>query len=103
MTNKHIIKHHRALEFINAPSFYDELSHIATPAASALRFTMLTVARTSEVTRATPQEFDFKKMLWRIPATRMKARKPHIVPISDHAMTLIDTRLRSNNVTYLFY
>lgn len=62
----------------------------------ALRFTLLTVARTMEVLGAEWSEFsdweDESKIataLWRIPKERMKSGDPHIVPLSRQACVLL--------------
>lgn len=62
----------------------------------ALRFTLLTAARTMEVLGATWDEFsdweDESKLasaLWRIPGERMKSGDPHMVPLSKQACVLL--------------
>ena len=97
------IKHHRALDYRRAPNFYSELLKIETISSLALQFTMLTASRTSEVQAAERIEFDLDKKIWRVPETRMKARKPHIVPLSEDAAVIIEKQLTSNNSQYLFH
>ena len=57
----------------------------------ALRFIMLTLARTSEVRFALWDEFDLEteEAVWRIPAERMKNKQEHIVPLSRQALMVI--------------
>ena len=57
----------------------------------ALRFIMLTLARTSEVRFALWDEFDLEteEAVWRIPAERMKMKQEHIVPLSRQALMVI--------------
>ena len=102
-TNKHLIKHHRALHYADAPSFFKDLRQIETLTSQALQFTLLTAARTSETIGATSDEFDLEKQLWRVPADRMKAKKPHAVPLSMQASTLIKTVMRSHNAPLIFH
>lgn len=71
--------------------------------SKALRFTALTAARTTETLGATAEEFDLDKRLWCVPSERMKARKPHDVPLSDQACHLIDDILRSHNKPFIFH
>ena len=97
------IKHHRALDYKRAPNFYSELLKIETISSRALQFTMLTASRTSEVRAAERIEFNLDKKIWRVPETRMKARKPHIVPLSEDAAVIIEKQLTSNNSQYLFH
>lgn len=56
----------------------------------ALEFLILTAARSGEVRGARWSEIDRDAKLWRIPADRMKAKRPHNVPLSDRAMAIID-------------
>ena len=99
----HQVKHHRALDYKYAPSFFAELMAIETMTSKALQFTTLTAARTNETLGATAQEFDLTKRVWRVPAERMKARKTHDVPLSDQACCLLDGLFRSHNVHYIFH
>lgn len=50
----------------------------------------LTFVRTGELRGAQWGEFDFEKMLWTIPAERMKAREPHTVPLSRQAVEALE-------------
>ena len=67
----------------------------------ALQFTLLTAARTSETLGATSDEIDIDKRLWRVPAERMKARKPHEVPLSEQACILLEAVMRSHNARHI--
>ncbi len=51
----------------------------------AFRFLILTAARSGEVRGATWSEIDMKARVWTVPAERMKAGKPHRVPLSMQA------------------
>ena len=55
----------------------------------ALRFTILTAARSGETRGATWNELDLDARLWTIPGSRMKAGLPHRVPLSDAAMAVL--------------
>ncbi|WP_230954061.1 tyrosine-type recombinase/integrase [Burkholderia cepacia] len=50
---------------------------------------MLTATRSGEVRGATWDEFDLFGRVWTIPGTRMKAKEPHRVPLSEKALELI--------------
>lgn len=60
----------------------------------ALKFVMLTGVRKSEFIDAAWSEVDFDKGLWTIPASRMKAGKAHVVPLSEQALDIL-TAFRS--------
>lgn len=54
----------------------------------------LTGVRLGELRKAKWSEFDFEKQLWHIPKERMKMGRPHIVPLSSQAISLLN-QLRS--------
>ncbi|MHB8742679.1 MAG: tyrosine-type recombinase/integrase [Sulfuricaulis sp.] len=56
----------------------------------ALKLLALTFVRTSELRKAEWSEIDFDKNEWRIPAERMKSRAPHIVPLSNQALAVLE-------------
>ena len=55
----------------------------------ALRLAPLVFVRPGELRQAQWAEFDFEKSEWRIPATRMKMRVQHIVPMSTQAIAVL--------------
>lgn len=64
----------------------------------ALQFITLTFVRTTELIEARWDEFDLKAKLWRIPEERMKARMPHIVPLSRQSLQVLE-EIRSTGAT----
>jgi integrase len=56
---------------------------------SAFEFLILTMSRPGDVRRMKRTEVDFEKRLWRIPAERMKMRRPHDVPLSRQALAVL--------------
>ena len=54
----------------------------------ALQLMTLTFVRTSELIGARWDEIDSKQ--WRIPAERMKMKTPHIVPLSNQAVSILE-------------
>jgi len=57
----------------------------------ALKFMLLTMVRKGEFIDATWKEIDWTRATWTIPASRMKAGKQHIVPLSEQALDLLTT------------
>ncbi|MBL8224462.1 MAG: tyrosine-type recombinase/integrase [Chromatiales bacterium] len=55
----------------------------------ALRLAPLVFVRPGELRKAEWAEFDLDKAEWRIPAARMKARQPHVVPLSTQAVAIL--------------
>lgn len=59
----------------------------------ALQIAPHVFVRPGELRYAEWDQFDLEERVWRIPAERMKARKPHAVPLSDQVVThLIELR-----------
>jgi integrase len=83
-------KHHAALPFDDVPALVAELRADESLSSSALQFTVLTAARTSEVLGAMWNEIDSKKRIWVIPAERMKSGREHRVPLSGRAVEILD-------------
>ena len=84
-----VARHHKAMPYADLPEFYEILSLSHGAAAAALRFTILTAARTSETLEARWHEIDIDKGLWTVPAGRMKAKKEHRVPLSVASLDLL--------------
>lgn len=75
----------------------------ASQAVMATKLMLLTFVRTKELCDATWDEIDLERKQWRIPAQRMKANVPHIVPLSKQAITLLgELRRRNNRWDYVF-
>lgn len=69
----------------------------------AIRLLIYTFVRTTELRKATWDEFDFDAREWRIEAGRMKMRRLHIVPLADQVIALLnELRQIKSNSPYLF-
>jgi integrase len=77
------------MPYSELPGFVSELAERPGIAAPALQFTILTAARTGEVTGAQWSEIDFNARSWTVPAERMKGGRKHQVPLSDRAIELL--------------
>ncbi|MBI3903739.1 MAG: integrase arm-type DNA-binding domain-containing protein [Nitrosomonadales bacterium] len=84
------IKPHEMPTLLHALADYWERDKASTLARIATRLLSLTFVRTGELRGARWNEFDFEKMLWTIPAERMKAREPHTVPLSRQALAALN-------------
>jgi integrase len=99
------VEHHEAMPYRDAPGFYTRITGLGTDDARALRFTILTGARTDEVIGA-KKGGKWQKLpatwgeiadvdglpTWIIPKTRMKGRKTHRVPLTPEAIALLGER-----------
>src|SRR6185437_16407219 len=73
-------------------------------AALALRFAILTAARTGETIGARWPEIDLTEKVWTVPGERMKAGREHRVPLSADAVAILNevAKLKSDNSGHLF-
>ena len=83
------VEHHAALAYAEVPAFVAKLGEREGTAAPALLFTILTAARTGEVTGAKWSEIDLDAAVWTVPASRMKAGKEHRVALAPQAIELL--------------
>ncbi len=96
------IEHHKALPYTEVGGFIDQLRRQDGIAAKCLEFTILTAARTGETIGATWDEIDLDSKTWTIPAVRMKAEREHRVPLSGHALNILNemAAVRLNNYVF---
>jgi integrase len=99
------VEHHTALPYASLPALMTEISVRDGTASRALEFTILTAARSGEVFGATWDEIDLEAQVWNVPAARMKARKPHRVPLSDQALAILGDmeKIRSSDFVFPGY
>ena len=96
------VTHHPAMPHPEVPAFLRELSGTRSVSALALQFLILTATRTSEVLQAQWVEVDRPGALWTIPASRMKTRREHRVPLSDAALAVLDELPHMPGHPYVF-
>lgn len=86
------VVHMAALKREELPEFLRKLTvaDIHSTTRLALKFTMLTAARSGEVRGATWDEINLHSAIWRIPAERMKMDSSHNVPLSKQAMAILE-------------
>ena len=101
LAKKDRVVHHQAMPFAEVGELVCKLHNMATVAARCLEFTILTAARTNEVIKAVPEEFDLVNATWTIPASRMKAKREHRVPLSPRAVEIVREMLARNGI-YVF-
>jgi integrase len=94
--------HHAALAYADAPALIANLRTSSGVAARAVEFIALTAARTGEARGAIFDEVDPKARTWTVPAERMKAGKPHVVPLSDRALDIVEIMRQRATGNYLF-
>jgi integrase len=101
----HDVQHHASLHFEQVPELIRKLRACSAYPESklALEFLILTAARTKEVLEAKWDEVDLEKRLWVVPAIRMKMEETHRVPLTSHAMKLLEqARALSPDSEFIF-
>lgn len=81
------IESHEIRELVQAVHRND--ARLMPSTRNAVTLSLLTFVRPGELRQARWEEIDFAKAEWRIPAERMKMRRPHIVPLSEQAIAVL--------------
>ncbi|PGH56512.1 integrase [Azospirillum palustre] len=90
---KDTAEHFAALPYDDVPAFLTKLrvtDQTGPVVKLAMEFLILTAVRSGEMRGAVWREIDTAAKLWTIPAERMKAGKPHVVPLAPRALELLE-------------
>lgn len=85
--------HHAAVGYKELPAVIAKLRASPAVSARAVEFIALTAARSNEARSMAWDEVDLPEKIWTVPGERMKAGKPHEVPLTDRAITILKERL----------
>jgi len=96
------VKHFNAMPYVNVPKYFKKLRKTETLAAKSLAFIILTASRNGEARGATWDEIDLKKGVWELPSERMKADRPHRVPLSKEAIKVLKEAKKLSRGEYVF-
>ncbi len=88
---KHIAENHNHITYQDLPELVQSIEHgnLAPTVKAGLKIALLTFQRTHEIRFAQWQHIDFDTGLWHIPATIMKMKRDHIVPLSKQAVAIL--------------
>ena len=83
--------HHAAVPYKDVAAFVIRLRQLDNSPLTklAFEFLILTASRTNEVLKARWQEFDLENAFWEIPASCMKGKRRHIVPLSERCQAIL--------------
>lgn len=95
--------HYPALALADAPRWWADLTERDGMATAALQFVALTACRSGEARGAVWSEIDLDAGLWTVPGERMKMGKPHRVPLSAEAITLLRDLPRMQESDHVFW
>ncbi|MEQ8710232.1 MAG: tyrosine-type recombinase/integrase [Rhodospirillales bacterium] len=96
------VKHHGALPYAEIAVFMEALRQHETESAACLEFLILTAARTGEALKMKWDELDLENKLWIVPASRMKAKREHRVPLSAEAIAVLDRMKAVRSSDFVF-
>ena len=85
----HVTRHHPSIPYDKAPEFVERLRQRSGVAARCLEFLILTATRANEAVGCQFDEIDFERAIWVVPASRMKLKREHVIPLSDRALAII--------------
>ncbi len=97
---RHEVEHIPSLPYSEAPEFYQWLKTKTGVAAQALRFLILTVARTSEIRFARFDEIE--EDIWILSGERTKSGQSHRIPLTEEALELVSNVRKSTRGDHLF-
>ncbi|HEY1888343.1 MAG TPA: integrase arm-type DNA-binding domain-containing protein [Roseiarcus sp.] len=96
-------RRHAALDWREAPVAFAAMRKTDSITARCLEFIALTAAQRTEAREAKWSEIDFDAATWTIPATRMKMRELHVVPLSQQAMEILVELKKLRAGPYVFF
>ena len=84
-------EHHKALPYQDLPAALETVRECTADTVTKLayQFVVLTAGRAGEIRGAVWREIDWDNRAWDIPAEKMKARRPHRVPLSEQALAVL--------------
>jgi len=85
------VQHQPAVPWRAVPSVVDKLCNVdkPSPARRVLELLILTGCRSGEVRGIRWSEIDLENKVWTIPASRMKAKQQHRVPLCERSITIL--------------
>ena len=103
--NGHVKHHQRALPHERVPGAVAcvQASRAYPSTVLAFRFLVLTAGRSGEIRGARWNEIDLDARTWTVPASRMKAKREHRVPLSSGAMAVLNAARGVSNGSELLF
>jgi integrase len=96
------VVHHPALQIDEATAWFADVRSRKGFATRALEFMAMTGARSGEIRGAVWSGIDIDAGMWIIPASRMKAKREHRVPLTLEAVALLEALDRLEGSEYVF-
>lgn len=93
------VEHQPALPWRSVPAFFRGVLCVGLPSTTKnmLELLILTACRSGELRQMQWDEIDFSNAIWTIPATRMKAKVAHRVPLGQRPIALLESQLERSD------
>ena len=98
------IKHRASLPYTEVSKCLDSVrkSDAMVSTKLAIELLVLTATRSGEVRLADWNEINHEDRTWTIPASRMKTKEKHIIPLSDRALELLNEARTLSEIGLIF-
>lgn len=98
------IKHRASLPYTEVSKCLDSVrkSDAMVSTKLAIELLVLTATRSGEVRLADWNEINYEDRTWTIPASRMKTKEKHIIPLSDRALELLNEARKLSEIGLIF-
>jgi len=80
----------------------DNYEQMSVDSKTAIKLLLVTGQRVETVLEAPRSEFDLNRGIWDVPASRMKAKRSHVIPLHPMAIDLIDQQMSIHSSPMLF-
>jgi integrase len=95
-------KRKRTLTDDELRALWQAADQLGYPFGPLVKLLALTGQRRSDASKARWPEFDLEKKLWTIPPERYKTDAPHVVPLSDDAVAILESLPHFKSGDYVF-
>lgn len=98
-------KHHACVHPDDFPELLQAIARRKTDLSKfALQLLALTFVRTNELFGARWEEFNWEDKEWHIPKERMKMKRPHVVPLAEQTIKILnELKTLTGDTPYVFY
>ena len=99
------VSHQPSMPWRDIPAFVQKVLHTSASnvTRALLEFVILSAARSGEARAMTWDEVDLEAKVWIVPASRMKAKAVHRVPLSERAVEILEAQRQKHPESELVF
>jgi integrase len=99
------VRHQPSMAWRDIPAFVQKVLHASASnvTRALLEFVILTAARSGEARAMMWDEVDIEAKVWTVPASRMKAKVAHRVPLSERAVEILKAQRQKHPESELVF